>query len=343
MNDIAPKISIIIPVYNVEKYIARCLDSLFNQNISENLYEIIVVNDGTPDSSMKIVSEYDRNHSNFIIINQKNRGVSAARNRGIEISKGEYLLFVDPDDYIVEDSLDTIISQSRICKVEILIFNSLTQFFNSKEKSFIFGFPQNLRDKTHSGIELSKEGYMRGPVWGIAFERQFIIKNNLRFFEGIINSEDSIFMSMCFIYSSQIKYFNLDYYIVCPRFEGATLSWDFNRVKNMLKNLAVIGYYVENSSLTNDQKGIIQKNIYTAISLMMKKLLSIHRLDKYFEIKQGIKKSGLYPITNYQGDQFKRKIHLLNISFDLFCFPFLIRQIYYDIKNLWHFVKTGQK
>ena len=96
-----PKFSIIIPIYNVEKYIKKCLDSIFNQSYKD--FEVIVVNDGTKDNSMQIVKDYD-----VIIINQENQGLSEARNNGVKKAKGEYLLFIDSDDYIEKDTLKEI-------------------------------------------------------------------------------------------------------------------------------------------------------------------------------------------------------------------------------------------
>ena len=96
-----PKFSIIIPVYNVEDYIKKCLDSVFNQTYTN--YEVIVVNDGTKDNSMKIVKNYD-----VRIINQENQGLSMARNNGVKKAKGEYILFLDSDDYLEENTLQEI-------------------------------------------------------------------------------------------------------------------------------------------------------------------------------------------------------------------------------------------
>ena len=93
-----PKFSIIIPVYNVEKYLKKCLDSVFNQTYKD--YEVIVVNDGTKDNSMDIVKDYD-----VKVINQKNQGLSAARNAGVKKATGEYLIFLDSDDYWEKDLL----------------------------------------------------------------------------------------------------------------------------------------------------------------------------------------------------------------------------------------------
>ena len=96
-----PKFSIIIPVYNVEKYIKKCLDSVFDQSYKD--FEVIVVNDGTKDNSMQIVKEYD-----VTIINQENQGLSEARNNGVKKAKGEYIIFLDSDDYLDKDSLKEI-------------------------------------------------------------------------------------------------------------------------------------------------------------------------------------------------------------------------------------------
>ena len=93
-----PKFSIIVPVYNVEKYVNKCLDSIFNQTFKD--FEVIVVNDGTQDNSMDIVKKY-----NVTIINQENKGLSEARNNGVKKAKGDYIIFVDSDDYIEKDLL----------------------------------------------------------------------------------------------------------------------------------------------------------------------------------------------------------------------------------------------
>lgn len=98
------KFSFIVPVYNVEKYLSRCLDSLLIQNY--NNYEIICVNDGSPDHSADILDVYKNQYNNIIIINQENKGLGGARNTGMEYASGDYLWFVDSDDWIEPDSLN---------------------------------------------------------------------------------------------------------------------------------------------------------------------------------------------------------------------------------------------
>ena len=99
MKDTSLKISVIIPVYNVEKYLRICLESILNQNFKG--YEIILINDGSTDNSLNICREYEKKYSNIIVINEENSGPSAARNKGLEYAKGKYISFIDSDDELL--------------------------------------------------------------------------------------------------------------------------------------------------------------------------------------------------------------------------------------------------
>ena len=93
-----PKFSIIIPVYNVEKYLVECLESIVNQSFKD--FEVICVNDGSTDNSLEILQKYAENDERFKVLNQENQGQGIARNNALNIANGEYILFVDPDDFI---------------------------------------------------------------------------------------------------------------------------------------------------------------------------------------------------------------------------------------------------
>ena len=94
----APKISVIIPVYNAELYLKRCIDSVLNQSFKS--FEIIAIDDGSKDSSFKILSEYQQFSPNIRILSRENKGAAYTRNEGIELAKGEFIMFIDSDDYI---------------------------------------------------------------------------------------------------------------------------------------------------------------------------------------------------------------------------------------------------
>ena len=130
-----PKISIIVPVYNVEKYLRRCLDSLLTQSLTE--IEIIAINDGSTDSSLNILSNYREMDNRLKIIDQPNGGVSSARNAGIDAVKGDYIGFVDPDDWVDEQMYETMYQAVKTENTDILMCSYIREFgTHSKEKDF---------------------------------------------------------------------------------------------------------------------------------------------------------------------------------------------------------------
>ena len=121
------KVSVILPVYNVEKYLDRCMNSITYQTLENKDYEVILVDDGSPDSSGQKCDEYSQKFENVIVIHQKNAGAAAARNTGLKAAKGEYVFFVDPDDYIEKDYLET----GYLCAVhsnaDIAVFDAVRE------------------------------------------------------------------------------------------------------------------------------------------------------------------------------------------------------------------------
>lgn len=136
------KISLIIPVYNVEKYLKKCIDSAINQTY-QNI-EIILINDGSTDNSGKICEEYSRRYQNIIYVNKKNGGLSSARNAGIHVSKGDYLFFLDSDDYITEDCIESLYFALLKENTDISIGNYQEVYLNDeidlkrKNREYIF-------------------------------------------------------------------------------------------------------------------------------------------------------------------------------------------------------------
>lgn len=180
-----PNLSIIIPVYNVEKYVGSCLESIFSQDVPEQEYEVIVVNDGTPDNSMSVVEKYS-NHSNIKIINQTNRGLSGARNRGLWESEGDYIWFIDSDDYISKDSIATILRLIRDVKAEVFSISHR----NVYEKDGTLG-PEikGIKEKYMSIEEFTKTPLCLSCAPFYVFNRNFFIDNNLLFHEGIYHED----------------------------------------------------------------------------------------------------------------------------------------------------------
>ena len=119
-------LSIIVPVYNVEKYVRTCIESIYKQGLDEKSFEVIIVNDGSTDHSMEMITDIIAAHQNIAVINQENQGLSDARNNGIKVAKGEYILMPDSDDILIEDSLKPLLEKTLETKVDLVIADFLT-------------------------------------------------------------------------------------------------------------------------------------------------------------------------------------------------------------------------
>ena len=182
-----PKFSIIIPIYNVEKYLPKCLDSLVNQTYTN--IEIICVNDGSPDNSLKILEQYAQNDNRIKIINQENQGVSIARNVGINNATGNYILFVDADDWIETNTCDILNKNIEKNNLDLIIFNA----YIAKNNQCNLGFCCN------------QESIMYSSMWSICYKREFLNKNNIRFPQNIKIAEDHIFKIQAIVKADKIS------------------------------------------------------------------------------------------------------------------------------------------
>lgn len=180
------KFSLILPVYNVEKYLEKCLQSCLDQDIPENEYEIIVVIDGSPDKSIDVAKQMQSSHGNIKIIEQSNGGLSAARNTGLANACGEYIWFIDSDDYIPENVLKNLylFLHKQYLDAAWVRWNN-----RGNNDSIIKGYNWSIHKAKHgiyNGIVFMKEVlgiYLY--AWSFIFKRSFLISNNLIFTEGM--------------------------------------------------------------------------------------------------------------------------------------------------------------
>lgn len=190
------KLSVIVPVYNVEKYLPRCLDSLLRQGLEVGEYEIICVNDGSPDNSAAILAEYERKHPNvFNVITQENMGLGEARNTGMKVAQGEYIGFVDSDDYVIDNGFSYLLKNFRTGrdgedKADVLHYNYCEVCTDGKT---VFD-PEAKPDGVITYEGDAAEAYNQYPmicVWTKLYKRAFLLKHNI-WFQNFI-SEDELF------------------------------------------------------------------------------------------------------------------------------------------------------
>ncbi|MBF4806104.1 MAG: glycosyltransferase, partial [Pseudoleptotrichia goodfellowii] len=238
------KLSIIIPVYNVEKYIEKCLNSLCNLE-TEN--EIIVVNDGSTDFSLKIAEEFKKNHDNenIIIISQENKGLSEARNTGLRKAKGEYVSFIDSDDFVdkklyemmikevIKDKVDYGIGKYSYCYEN----DDKKQYNDNEIKDIIGKFQLNPLKKGKEWLKILKKEDKYGPeVWDDIYKREFLVKNNL-FFKPDRLHEDEIFTLEAFLKAERVKYYAIPFYCYLQRENSIMKTQKVKNFTDMQKNI----------------------------------------------------------------------------------------------------------
>lgn len=207
------KISLILPVYNVEQYLARCLNSCICQNIPNNEYEIIIVNDGSTDKSLEIATNYSNRYSFIKIVTQNNQGLSAARNTGLKLAKGKYVWFIDSDDYISSNCLSGIIQEMFTYNLDALWL----KWHNENEKHQIIPLYADtlLKDdvSVYRGLDFMEN--VMGIyyfAWSFIFKKEFLIRNNLAFCNGLYY-EDSEFAYRAIPKMQAIKLHDKDCYV----------------------------------------------------------------------------------------------------------------------------------
>lgn len=236
-------LSLIIPVYNVEKYIKSCLDSIFSQDTDLDMYEVIIVNDGTPDNSMVIVDEFANKYNNITIINQENQGLSAARNAGITIARGEYIWFIDSDDTISPNILNALISGFLQKDVDIVGMD-ITQISESTgdQKTQLTSIDSKHINSMLSGAEFSECKMHFAPIQRFVFKRAFLMKYNLLFMRDIYH-EDVEFACRALYLADNVYISNTIGYEYLMRTAGSIMasykikrSYDLMKIATSLKN-----------------------------------------------------------------------------------------------------------
>lgn len=283
------KYSVIIPVYNVEKYIDRCLKSIISQNYDD--LEIIVVDNGSTDSSGSICDTYANEYSNISVYHIENHGVGSARNFGLSKARGEFIYFVDSDDYLV-GNLFADFADKLVLDMDLAVFsyyNSFEEDLTEKqrtEKSLPF---KGNYDKD-GFIKIFKELFLSDmlyTVWNKIYRREFLLENNLSF-EQYELGEDvrfnlDVYREVNKIYLSQDSY----YVYVIGRKGSAMSGYNPKRLQYQLQELKLVDsllkdWHIDSSNLDNTVKArILMGNIY---NISKQKLLVTKKVKLVKEI-----------------------------------------------------------
>lgn len=319
-NNLSVKsLSVIIPVYNVEPYIEKCLRSLEDQDIDKEEYEIICVNDGSPDNSREVISGLQKEYCNIILIDQENHGVSLARNNGIARASGKYLLFIDPDDYVEPRCLKRIIQKADSQQIQVLFLGY----------SFLSSAGDVIRDvfyKEHEGIIYSgiKSYYLaRGNgrtdpdrMVAVLFDTALFEINSLRYLPHVPYLEDGEFIARILCLAERCAFDGRPFYRRTTRPGSATNSNLFNSekaVQGFLRAALNLQKFQSDPGLSPGQKRFLNQPIAKFVLLTLNSALQSPLRINYLKIKKTLADNGFMKIqTNGVVEPYNYYVYLFN-------------------------------
>ena len=321
-------VSAIIPVYNSEEFLEECIVSLINQTLKN--IEIIVVNDGSSDKSLEILKKYEKIDSRLIIIDQKNNGPSAARNRGIEIASGEYLSFVDSDDWIDLRMYEEMYSRAKSTEADIVICDMKMTGVNSDLyiKGISFDIKSYSKKEFKSNIynELLSNSQFNSMANKI-YKTKIVKENNIFLDENIYYAEDWLFNMQTIIHTSNIEYINKQFYYYRRGHESSSSFYDENTFERT--GIWIYRKRKKYADLLNKNKFLGVNDLFqVTISCIVnefrrndihlnKKIKRVREIINIEESKEMIENINLYSLSN------KEKFLYFNIKNKLILFLFI--------------------
>lgn len=315
------KLSIIVPVYNVADYLAKCLDSLLAQDLPQNEYEIIVVNDGSTDNSGDIAQQYADKYANITLINQANQGLSGARNAGIKHAKGDYIQFVDSDDYLEANVLGELMEQVEKDELDVLRFN----YENVNDNDEIINpnkDPKNFVDFSNQVVDgLTFLNQRLGPAcYAVQFiiKKNLLIENNIIFKSGIY-FEDTEWTPRMLLKAGRVASTSAVAYYYLVREGSITKAVNIDKQRKVLNDMILLIQSMREQYYQNTDViwylSMIAGTVLSTIGYIAANFYDEHRAYLGW-----IKELNVYPLSYSQSTQrVKRKLQLINISPNLYC------------------------
>ena len=272
------KLSIIVPVYNVEQYIRTCVQSIYRQGLSEDDFEVILVNDGTQDNSFVVIEDIITNHNNMIVFEQSNQGLSAARNTGLSKASGQYILFLDSDDLLIDNTLPQLLSLTNNHLVDLLIAGFVK--LNNKEiDSFDNTLPVEIltEEKSASEIFLQDFNPQQCYVWRTIYRKQFLDENGLLFIPGIY-FEDVPFTTECLLKAKDCIKTTLTFYIYRQRDNSIVSSINLKKILDFNIALSKLWDMYKGFVLPIEMQRQLMNTIFTTFSISIWYVSHNHQL-----------------------------------------------------------------
>lgn len=309
--DSFPLVSIIVPIYKVQDFLEACIDSILQQSY-KNL-EIILVDDGSPDNCGLICDDYAKKDDRIVVIHKENGGLSDARNAGLDICKGDYVWFIDSDDYLLSDNLFKLMQTVINDDLDMISFGFKKVAQDGNELPTIISYESI--NNILNGEELLNNYALISNVWMYIFKKKIIDEYNIRFIKGIYH-EDEAFTTVYASYVNKFKYLPIYLYAYLQRADSIMSTSDYaKKVKRICDMIIIIKYIYDKSSMVKGavKIGLERKAEQLLVSIFLRLKYENIKFEDIDIIINELKINGLYPIDiKYQRSKFKIIGFLLN-------------------------------
>lgn len=316
-------LSIIVPMYKSEAYLPKCLDSLLDQDISHEDYEIVLIDDGSPDGGKALAEGYASRYQNIVVLSQDNKGTSGARNTGLRYASGKYVYFVDPDDYILENSLKEILQKMEDESLDVLRFGyyEVDEDYHFTKSAKHFQEPDYssriMDGYTFMGERLGVACY----VWTYLFRLSLIKDNELFFIEGDY-FDDTPWLPKVLAHAKRVDSVDWKRHFYLIRSNSLVQSISANNVQRKIDGqLFLIGEMqrqmeeVQNRDAISWYKMMISFCVLTLLSLV-----SMHRFADRQDYLKRLREKSVYPLSMKKLSGNNRiKAAIINISPEIYC------------------------
>ena len=323
-------LSIIVPVYNVEKYVRSCIESIYKQGLDEECFEVIIVNDGTPDRSIEMITDIIAAHQNIAVINQENQGLSVARNNGIKAAKGEYILMPDSDDLLIGDSLKPLLEKALETKVDLVVADFLTmtdeEIDDFYKKEFKQPEPQ-FKKVVGEQIYLELLNPHQCFVWRTLYRREFLVTENLISYPGL-RFQDIPFTHECYLKASNCIRTNILLNIYRKWPGSSTNAYKFENSRHFISAIALTWQLRQIEGLSSDLLYKLEENVYISFRSMI--------YDTLYGIKDKKERYVLMNYINFQAPDlnFTHSIQQRIITFMVKRMPHFFINTYYQYTQI---------
>lgn len=275
-----PLVSVVVPIYNVEEYIEKCVDSILNQTY-DNL-EVILVNDGSTDNSRNIIDKY-LTDNRCVIIDKVNGGLSSARNAGLKSAHGEYVYFIDSDDYIELHAVEMLVNKMIETSADFCCYRVR---FYSGENYTLYGADFTVDTLTSAG-EIIRDAFtaknIKTTAWAKFFNLKFLSENSITFYEGIIN-EDYLFTLQCSISAAKVTFLNTPLYNALQRPNSISRNMKDDNLLVYQKIVSILSGYLQSKGILDEYRSSLEFSL--GVQLVYTITQAAYRFDTYSNFKK---------------------------------------------------------